>query len=204
MMGFDEDSLVDSEEKQAASEITCSEYLKKFEVDHASQGSTGDTHQQNESTIPHVIGTSNTNATTLPSGGCDNKDSYMWKVVHKRDRPGQSLNMEAGFWGNNWSSQKPINLDLDYTRNWQLMQSYFYWDVPLPASKKLKITEIEMNCHPLEQVHELPKDIHVIEEQDKTNITRSHPHQWFSGEGSSATQANVDPKAKGKGIAKFG
>ncbi|KAI3842860.1 hypothetical protein MKX03_008650, partial [Papaver bracteatum] len=128
--------------------------------------------------------------------------SYMWKVIHKRDRPGHYLNMEAGFWGSTSSSQCPFNLD--YIRNWQLMQSYFHWDVPLPASKKLKITEIEMNCQPPEQDTEIPKDIHVIEEQDNTTTTRTHPHQWFSGEGSNASQEFVDPKAKGKGIAKSG
>lgn len=58
------------------------------------------------------------------------------------------------------------------------MQYFFHWDVPLPAPKKLKITEIDLNNQTPEQVPKIPRDIHVIEEQDKANTTSTHPHQW--------------------------
>lgn len=125
----------------------------------------------------------------------------MWKVVYKRDRHDQSLNLEAVFWSGDVSSKQSHNKDSAYIVNWQLMQSYSHWDLPLPALKKLKITEIDLNCPPQEQVLEVPRNIYVIEEQDKAN---THPHQWFSGEGSNATPSNNDPKAKGKEISKLG
>lgn len=79
------------------------------------------------------------------------------------------------------------------------MQSFFHWDLPLLAPKKLKITELDLNFLPQDQVPEVTRDIHVIDEQVKDY---GHPHQWLSGEGSTSTSASIDPKSKGKEIAR--
>ncbi|XP_026425467.1 uncharacterized protein LOC113321770 [Papaver somniferum] len=174
-MLFEEDNLHESEAEQAASE-----------------------------TVNNGIATTRTlNAEDVPfqSYVYAKTDTYMWKVVYKRDTPGQSLNLEAGYWSGASSSRQPLNIDHDYVKNWQLMQSFFHWDSPLPAPKKLKITEIDLNCTPEEPVPEAPRDIYVVGEQAQVN---THPHQWFKGEGSNSNPASNDPKAKGKEIAKLG
>lgn len=160
-----------------------------------------ESHQQTENNGLATASTLNAEVVPFHSDDYVKTDTYMWKVVHKRDRPGQSLNLEAGYWSGVSSSQHPLNNDSDYIRNWQLMQSFFHWDSPLPSPKKLKITEIDLNCTPQEQLPEAPRDIYVIDEQAQDN---TYPHQWFSGEGSNATPAINDPKAKGKEIAKMG
>lgn len=86
------------------------------------------------------------------------------------------------------------------------MQSYFHWDSPLPAAKKLKITELngnDLNYHsaklqPEESRPEDAKDIFVCEEI--ANMKAYH-HQWYRGEASEASQNDRDPKGKGKQVA---
>lgn len=81
------------------------------------------------------------------------------------------------------------------------MQSYFYWDIPLPTTKKARITEIpkiDINRNP-EQLPEAEKEIHVIEEQ--INVL-AYPRRWYKGKSSSGNTDATDPKAKGKGVAK--
>ncbi|XP_026446650.1 uncharacterized protein LOC113347252 isoform X1 [Papaver somniferum] len=118
--------------------------------------------------------------------------SYIWRVMHKRDRHAQSSNFGP--------EHLPAN-STAYFRNWSLTQSYFHWDIPLPAAKKARITEIpeiDLNCNS-EQLPEAEKQIHVTEE--KINVL-AYPHQWYKGESSSANTDATDPKAKGKGVAK--
>lgn len=130
---FSEDSLAISDAEQAASEVTCTDYLKQFEVDNVSQDSVVEPHQYPENIGPATASTLNADAPPLYSNTSVQTDTYMWKVVHKRDRPDPSLNLEAGFWSGARSSQQSHNKDSAYIRNWQLMQSFFLWDLRLPS-----------------------------------------------------------------------
>lgn len=127
--------------------------------------------------------------------------TYMWKLVHKRDRPGQLVNVEVETWGEDGSYlHLPAN-GTAYLRNWSLMQSHFYWDMPLPAAKKPRITdlsEIDLYSPPANQLPEVERDIHVIDDQISVN---AFPHQSYKGEASNANIATNDSKAKGKEVA---
>lgn len=109
MEGFDEDSLASSDAEQATSEITCLKYLKQFEMNHASRGSVVEPQHHSESNEHSIlgalnaeaghsiVGALNAEATSFISANSANKYTYVWKVVHKRDMPGQSLNIETGY-----------------------------------------------------------------------------------------------------------
>lgn len=130
-------------------------------------------------------------------------NTYMWKVVHKKDRPGQMINVEAGTWGEDGSYiQLPAN-GTTYFRNWSLMQSYFHWDLLLQAAKKPRITElseIDLNITPDNQLSVAERDIHVIDDDISVN---AFPHQWYKGKASNANSAANDPKATGKEVEKY-
>lgn len=82
------------------------------------------------------------------------------------------------------------------------MQSYFHWNLPLPAAKKPKITEINdfdlTNQMTEEQRPEDAKDIYVSEEHVNIN---TYSHHWFVGEASCASNTNKYLKSKGKQVA---
>lgn len=188
-MQLEEDSLASSESVQAASEVTCTDYLKQLEEENAG-------HDDSEVFAQYSAGTSQRNELTAAAAPYfPNRnmypDTYMWRVMHKRDRAADSSNSGADY--------LPANATA-YLRNWNLMQSYFHWDITLPAAKKARITElpeINLNYNPY-PVAEAEKEIHVIEEQ--LNVL-AYPHQWYKGEASNSNNDASDPKEKGKGIA---
>lgn len=77
------------------------------------------------------------------------------------------------------------------------MQAYFHWDTPLPATKRPRIAEIDLNCPPPGQMSEEPKDNQIIE--DTSNVI-AYPHQWFKGEASNTSPANNEAGSKGKEV----
>ncbi|KAI3877409.1 hypothetical protein MKX03_026466, partial [Papaver bracteatum] len=124
-------------------------------------------------------------------------DTYMWQAIQKRDKPGQGLSLDSSFWCESISSQQVSVNNTAYLRNWSLMQAYFHWDTPLTAPKKARITELDLNCPPPNQLIEDIKDVHVMEDTDKVV---AFPHQWFKGESSHAIHANTEDKSKGKEV----
>ncbi|KAI3873645.1 hypothetical protein MKX03_006195, partial [Papaver bracteatum] len=124
-------------------------------------------------------------------------DTYMWKAIQKRDRPGQGLSLDSGFWCESSSSQQVSVNSTSYLRNWSLMQAYFHWDTPLPAPKKARITALDLNCPPTDQLIEEIKDVHVVEDTDKVV---AFPYQWFKGESSHASTVITEDKSKGKEV----
>lgn len=102
-------------------------------------------------------------------------DTYMWKVVPKRDRPGQMFNFETGLWGEASSSQQPPANSTAYLRNWNLVQTYLHWDSPLPATKKSRITELDFRSPAANKMPEVTRDIHVIENQVNVN---AYPYRF--------------------------
>ncbi|KAI3856906.1 hypothetical protein MKX03_036212 [Papaver bracteatum] len=188
-MHFEEDSIASSGYVQASSEVTCTDYIKKLEEEPTIHD---DIEVQGHSTV-ELSQYSNLSAAAAPFLPNRNMqlDTYMWRVMHKRDRATPAPNLGPEHLTTNATG---------YFRNWSLMQSYFQWDFSLPAAKKAKITEIsetDLNCNPALD-SETEKEIHVIEE--KMNIL-AYPHQWYKGESSSSNNDASGPKEKGKGIA---
>lgn len=137
-MQFSKDSLPDTEQEQDASEVTCIEYLKQLDTESVYNDS-NELHGLSSTTLASASTLNVAASPYHPNMGLPS-DTYMWQVVHKRDRHGQVMNAEAGTWvGRGSSIHLPAN-GTTYLRNWSLMQSYFHWDLPLPAAKKARIT----------------------------------------------------------------
>lgn len=159
---------------QAAYEVTCTDYLQ--DLDNRSE----------DKKIAHVpdriAPNTNLNAIAAPFYNFNmwQRDSYTWKMVNKRARPGHAFNFVSGLWDENSTSssyQTSVN-SIAYMRNWSLMQNHFYWDYPLPVPKRARITELEMEPNDKPNVdtkeNEELKEIKVIE---STVSAVNQPHQ---------------------------
>lgn len=180
-MELSEDSLSDSSVEQTANEVTCNDYISQLEDDKENQGGTSQlaNHAFNMSEDQVVP-----NSPVLSVDVIGPKlDAYMWKVIQKRDRPGNPFTSAFRLWDEGSSSQEQNNSGCTtYFKNWSLMQSYFHWDNPLPVTKRPKYDNLELTLAP---PNSRLVEIREMEEYDPMNSMKIFPHQWFNGGSSS-------------------
>ncbi|XP_026453039.1 uncharacterized protein LOC113353756 [Papaver somniferum] len=176
-MELSEDSLSSSSVEQAVTEVTCHDYLSQIDDDKENQNESLSTQVNSVGRVDTYPSVQN----DAPS--INNMDSYMWKVIQKRDRSGNPFNFASGIWSEASSSQQQNNNDnTAYLRNWSLMQSYFHWDNPPLVPKRTRLNGLELTLAP---PNPSQVEIRVLEESEVGGSMRNYPHQWFKGDSSS-------------------
>lgn len=143
-MEFSDDSLGNSSPDRAASKVTYTDYMNP--IDSEIDNNTFYGSRNISASIEFPASNWFNGSTSNDMENNTNKDSYMWKLIPKRDRPSNPFNFVSGLWGEANTSQHTSSLNnTAYARNWGLMQNYFHWDCPLPAPKKPRIYDIDLN-----------------------------------------------------------
>lgn len=179
-MELSEDSLSDSSVEQAATEVTCNDYISQLEENKENQSELRQLASNSEANNEEQVVPSSRVYGHIVVG--PRPDAYMWKVIQKRDKPGNPFTSASASWDEGSSSQQHnINMNIAYFQNWSLMQSFFHWDNPLPVPKRPRVDELELTLAPPSSRQLVIKE---VEESGNGNQLLKYPHQWFHGDSS--------------------
>lgn len=192
-MELSEDSLPDTTPEQVASEVTYNDYLNQLDKENDCPS---DIMHHHQFASADNMGGSWINGAGSHNLGSNNlqRDTYMWKIIQKRDRPGNPFVCANGLRGEASTSQQVNTLNKTaYVQNWAMMQNFFHWDNPLPAPKKPRLEDINLNIDlNLSLSIGSQAETREMEVIEPIRFVKDFPHQWYNDESSSNIVADTN------------